>query len=136
MHRRQKKKTLVPRFIILLFILWMEVVIFHIIFDPDTASHANSAIGHVLHNFKGYVTSVASNKGLSACLLVNDENPRLPEWMAYHFHVLPLRSLIVAVDPKSRHLPHEILLRWVDMGVQVNIWNDADYLANSEYYQW
>eukprot|EP00970_Alexandrium_tamarense_P016130 scaffold6184_cov62-Alexandrium_tamarense.AAC.1 len=34
--------------------------------------------------------------GLSACLLVNDENPRLPEWLAYHYQMLPLRSLIVA----------------------------------------
>ena len=69
-------------------------------------------------------------EGLSACLLVNDENPRLPEWLAYHYHMLPLRSLIVAVDPVSKHQPDEILSRWPSMGVEVDIWNDTYYLGN------
>lgn len=68
--------------------------------------------------------------GLSACLLVNDENPRLPEWLAYHYHVLPLRSIIVAVDPVSRQQPNEILYRWPRMGMEVEIWQDIDYLGN------
>jgi hypothetical protein len=73
---------------------------------------------------------IINKEGLSACLLVNDENPRLPEWLAYHYHVLPLRSIIVAVDPASRYQPNEILNRWVPMGMEVEIWEDADYLGN------
>ena len=38
----------------------------------------------------------------SACLLLKDNNIILPEWLAYHYTVLPLRRLIVAVDPSSK----------------------------------
>jgi len=67
------------------------------------------------------------NKGFSACLLVNDENPRLPEWLAYHYHTLPLRSLIVTVDPASRSSPKEILDRWKSF-MDVTIWEEKDFL--------
>jgi len=71
-------------------------------------------------------------KGLSACLLVNDENPRLPEWLAYHYQILPLRSLIVAVDPGSRSSPKEILDRWtsteMNTGLDIMMWEEEDYL--------
>lgn len=78
----------------------------------------------------------SSVKGLSACLLVNDENPRMPEWLAYHWLVLPLRSLIVAVDPASRHDPKDILMQWKEMGVEVDIWNDSHYLRKNESGMW
>ena len=72
------------------------------------------------------------NRGLSACLLVNDENPRLPEWLAYHYHILPLRSLIIAIDPSSRLSPDTILDRWTndhtELGLDIQVWNDIDYL--------
>ena len=63
----------------------------------------------------------------AACLLVNDENPRLPEWLAYHYHVLPLRHLTVAVDPASRSSPAEILERWKGL-INVKIWGEEDFL--------
>lgn len=31
----------------------------------------------------------------SSCLLVMDDNHRLTEWLAYHYHVLPLRYMVV-----------------------------------------
>ena len=74
-------------------------------------------------------------EGLSACLLVNDENPRLPEWLAYHYHMLPLRSLIVAVDPASRSSPQSILDRYSSSSLMdVTIWNDDDYLPEKDGY--
>ena len=72
-------------------------------------------------------------EGLSACLLVNDENPRLPEWLAYHYYILPLRSLIVAVDPASRSSPQSILDRYSCL-MDVTIWNDNDYLPEKDGY--
>ncbi|KAL9179090.1 hypothetical protein ACHAXT_000132 [Thalassiosira profunda] len=73
--------------------------------------------------------NIKSSEGLSACLLVNDENPRLPEWLAYHFHLLPLRSLIVAVDPASRSSPLPILERWREvMGLDYKVWEEKEYL--------
>lgn len=77
----------------------------------------------------GAAASSSSEEGASACLLVNDENPRLPEWIAYHYLTLPLRSLIVAVDPASRSSPNEILMRWYEeMGLDVRPWTEKKYL--------
>ncbi len=70
----------------------------------------------------------ATAESFSACLLVNDENPRLPEWLAYHYHTLPLRSIIVAIDPNSRSSPNDILDRWAPMGLEVEIWDQDVYL--------
>lgn len=66
---------------------------------------------------------------ISACILVNDENPRLPEWLAYHYQNLPLRSLVVTIDPNSRYHPFEILSRWRSMGMDIEIWDQSVYLA-------
>ena len=80
-------------------------------------------------NRRGHNTS-----GVSACLLVNDENLRLPEWIAYHYTVLPLRHLIVAVDPASFTSPRSILELWNDtaLGMTVEIWNDEDFLEEED----
>lgn len=48
--------------------------------------------------------------------------------MAYHYHVLPLRYLIIAVDPRSRTSPTAVLNRWRRMGVVIEEWNDFDFL--------
>lgn len=29
---------------------------------------------------------------IAACLIIRDDNHRLPEWLAYHYHVLPVRN--------------------------------------------
>ena len=39
--------------------------------------------------------------GMSACLFIMDDSIRLLEWLAYHYTVLPLSHLIVAIDPHS-----------------------------------
>lgn len=38
---------------------------------------------------------------MSACLLVMDDTIKLTEWLAYHYTVLPLSHLIVALDPAT-----------------------------------
>lgn len=48
--------------------------------------------------------------------------------MAYHYHVLPLRYLIVAVDPRSKTSPTALLNRWRQMGVYIEEWDDFDVL--------
>lgn len=63
----------------------------------------------------------------SACMLVMDDNHRLTEWMAYHYHVLPLRYMIVAVDPRSKTAPTHILNQWRKRGVHIIEWNDRDF---------
>ena len=70
----------------------------------------------------------------SACLLVKDDNQILPEWLAYHYTVLPLRHLIVAVDPFSLTSPVPILEKFRELGVDIEVWRDKDYLYSGEYF--
>lgn len=63
----------------------------------------------------------------AACVLLMDENMRLGEWIAYHFHVLPLRRLIVAVDPRSKTSPNQILEKWKPY-VQISHMSDEMFL--------
>mmetsp|Transcript_30704 Transcript_30704/g.50711 ORF Transcript_30704/g.50711 Transcript_30704/m.50711 type:complete len:201 (+) Transcript_30704:120-722(+) len=67
----------------------------------------------------------------AACLLVMDDNKILPEWLAYHYQVLPLRRLILAVDPYSVTSPQPILDAYQKhAGLNVTLWTDADYHYN------
>jgi hypothetical protein len=67
------------------------------------------------------------NNTMSACMLVMDDNHRLTEWLAYHYHVLPLRFMIVAVDPRSEVAPTHILNEWRRRGMIIIEWNDRDF---------
>jgi hypothetical protein len=42
-------------------------------------------------------------------LIIKDDNVLLPEWLAYHYAVMPLRHLVVAADPLSLTSPKPIL---------------------------
>lgn len=71
--------------------------------------------------------------GVSACLLVMDDNHFLVEWIAYHYHVWNLKRLVVAVDPKSTTSPQEILGRWKDT-IEITAWtSDGDYASPDEF---
>lgn len=63
----------------------------------------------------------------AACLLVMDDNHRLIEWLAYHWHVLPLRYLLVTVDPRSKTSPSSIFNRWRRHGMYIKEWTDRDF---------
>jgi hypothetical protein len=70
----------------------------------------------------------------SSCLLVMDDNHFLTEWLAYHYHVLPLRRLIIAVDPRSVTTPAPILNRWrsPNLNFNISLWADHDFMADTE----
>ena len=61
----------------------------------------------------------------SACLVLqNDhENQYLTEWLAYHYHVLPLRRLIVWKDPLSVSNPTAILNKWNTTRMNITLWD-------------
>lgn len=46
------------------------------------------------------------------------------EWIAYHFHVLNLRHLIITSDPTSQTSPNSVLNRWQDK-MKIEIWSDT-----------
>ena len=64
---------------------------------------------------------------VSACLLFNDDNHMLIEWLAYHYYAVGLRSVVVAVDPMSHESPKDILDRWRPWLDNVAVWDDPDY---------
>merc|ERR1740124_1124009 len=47
--------------------------------------------------------AAGTSDGIAVCLLIRDDNDRLPEWLAYHYQMLPLLHLVVAVDPGAAH---------------------------------
>jgi len=67
--------------------------------------------------------------GFAGCLVLKDDNARLSEWLAYHWLVLPLKYLVVAVDPTGTTSPERILKSWnsSDMGMDIVLWNDIDF---------
>ena len=100
------------------------------------AEHVEPSIPSVPHepSFQSLANPAVPADGqdsFSACLLVMDDNHRLVEWIAYHYHVLPLRYLVVAVDPRSKTSPTDILNRWRQMGVTIQEWTDYDFLKLS-----
>lgn len=66
-------------------------------------------------------------ESFAACILVLDQNHRLTEWIAYHYFALPLRTLIIAYDPKSKLRASELIQRWKDV-IEIIEWEDDDYL--------
>ena len=71
----------------------------------------------LLHQSNESSSSRRLNHGdhFSACILIMDDNHYLPEWLAYHYTFLPLRRLIVAVDPNSQTSPKPILDQFQDL---------------------
>lgn len=75
-----------------------------------------------------------NNNGTSACILVMDDNHFLVEWLAYHYHVIKLRHLIVAVDPRSLTSPKRILERWKGR-MDIALWDNEDsYINHTKFY--
>jgi Glycosyl transferase family 2 len=75
--------------------------------------------------------SLSPNATFSACLLIKDDNDILNEWLAYHYHVINLRHLIVAVDPLSSESPSQILKKWKELtDLEVFEWTDAHFMSS------
>ena len=68
----------------------------------------------------------------AGCLLIKDQNMLLPEWLAYHYTVLPLRRLIVAVDPLSYTDPASVLDQWSSL-INITIWHDEKIYWKNSY---
>ena len=68
----------------------------------------------------------------SACLLIKDNNILLPEWLAYHYTVLPLRRLIVGVDPISYTDPTPILNMYESIGLRTTIWTNDSFWTDGK----
>jgi hypothetical protein len=89
----------------------------------------NEAIDLPQHVHVQPVHTVQTDDSFAACLLIMDDNHILIEWLAYHYHILPLRRLIVAVDPRSQTSPTSILDRYRERGLmKITDWTDEDLM--------
>lgn len=84
---------------------------------------------HSTYALRSPGNSINPNDGFSGCLLLRDDNDRLPEWIAYHWLVLPLKYLVIAIDPNSTTSPQKIIDQWTaaDLGIEIILWHDVDY---------
>ena len=99
--------------------------------DPSSPTDKKENKGqHTQH--QNYLDPTTPTAHLSICLLVKDDNDILAEWIAYHYHAVKLRHLIIAVDPASQTTPTEILQRFTKYlpDFTVDIWSDKDYMPS------
>jgi hypothetical protein len=78
-----------------------------------------------------------TNRTMNACLFIMDDTIRLVEWLAYHYTVLPLGHLIVAIDPKSKRINqiNQILEMWREYITIDAFYNDT-FLTLDPYDGW
>lgn len=85
-------------------------------------------------------TSDGGVKGVAACLLVLDDSIRLTEWIAYHYTVMPLSSLIVALDPNNSARSAARILalqdRWRTFGVNITLWYNDSFVERDDIREW
>lgn len=77
------------------------------------------------------VPSINDGNSFSACLQVMDDNHFLLEWIPFHWHMLPLRRLIVFADPNSRTSPKHVLDRWKER-INITLWDNEEYVYPEE----
>ena len=126
--------SIIQLFIFLLVwtMIWISYAYFRIMMNADTFQ---SRVNNLNIAQKKMDVQTKRSNGASACLIIKDENPRLIEWIAYHYQVLPLKHLIITSDPSAITSPTTILNRWrKDLpDLEIIEWNDQDYSFNQTW---
>jgi hypothetical protein len=101
--------------------------------SPHNSSHhfhntnANAHIINDHNNDDDTIKNANKNTSFGACLMIKEDNELLPEWLAHHYTVLPLRYIVVGSDVGNTQNPEEILSRWqtARTDLQYWVWNNA-----------
>lgn len=102
------------------------------LFPVEQATASSDSTIMIPHEHQRERLNVTETGFFSSCLLTMDDNHFLTEWIAYHYHALPLRRLIVAVDPNSKTSPSYIFDRWRKYVMTIEEWNDTDFMTGEE----
>ena len=100
--------------------------------QPVEVSETNHGTSQTQLQLQSMLNSATTyqDESFSACILVMDENFRLYEWIAYHYHVLPLRYLVVAVDARSAESPEPVIdLFRQHLNMTILMWKDSDFVT-------
>jgi hypothetical protein len=78
-----------------------------------------------------------NQEGIAACLLVLEDSVRLFEWIAYHYTMLPLNRLVIALDPKnptgSVERIEEIASRYAELNdISIDLWYNDSFIEDEE----
>lgn len=128
MIRRRRKKMMV---VILLIIISVSLISWYYfkLYSNSYDDPLSNRIGDTYRSNESSTTLELQipSDGFAGCLLLKDDNHKLSEWIAYHWLVLPLKYLVVAVDPTGYTTPKEILDLWKHsgLGLEITLWNDV-----------
>lgn len=110
-------------------LLFFLLISFHAFLSTSFLAKLSRDYHLHLFRYEPSPQAIDPQASFSACLLVKDDNDILSEWTAYHYHVLRMRRLIVAVDPLSKESPDEILERYNRLSdLEVIQWKDEDFM--------
>jgi len=74
-----------------------------------------------------------------------DDNHRLEEWLAYHYYIMKLRYVVIAVDEKSITSPQNIVDRWTNdydnnklypnlkLNMTIITWKDHEFISDYDF---
>lgn len=83
-----------------------------------------------LHDKNGTIQTEGGSKypfTFAGCLIVKDDNQLLPEWLAYHYTVMPLRHLIIAADPLSYTRVERVVENFRSIGMKIKLVTGNEY---------
>lgn len=75
----------------------------------------------------------------SACIMWADDNFRLEEWLAYHYYLLKLRYVVIAIDDWNKTSVDAIVDRWNDaenkynLNMTIKVWRDREYIYSYKH---
>ncbi len=101
------------------------------------ASFANVAFIYNAHLALGSTSSHSGPRSdylerpvFATCLLTKDDLGILPEWIAYHYHAVELRHLVVAVDPSSKTNPSPLFDKFRSLlpTLRIDQWSDNNFM--------
>jgi len=101
--------------------------------EPGNANQqaATSALSDSPMKLSSHSEPNLDSNTFSLCLLLKDDNDILNEWIAYHYHTLNLRYMIVALDPFSQTSPEPVFENWRNLfGMTIEVWTDKDYMPD------
>jgi hypothetical protein len=136
-YRRRKTKFLLV--IGLVSVLALNVSVIRYAVPSRTNSNELLFLRHfyeVRSSPLGPETGASSTIEFGSCLLLMDDSHRLAEWISYHYFVLPLSYLVVAIDPYSRsditQKTLDILDQWKPYLKNITVWTSDDAYGFNE----
>ena len=101
---------------------------YHRLQHLDWKEHRRSSytMANGSNNVSSYYNNLNHTNYFSACILIKDENHRLPEWLGYHWYMMSLRHIVVLMDPHATTSPDAILQRWEPLMEKIDIWHNND----------